>query len=120
DQPPRLTMDLPIDRSIICTPYAVIPIRGLATDDYGVAQIAMRASAGEDPPRETTLAGEDVLAPLGSKSIPFYHDLELRELAKSAPESAPAAPAGSTPEGAGPEVKVGDKFLFKFLVTDNR
>jgi hypothetical protein len=116
DQLPRVQIELPGSNSMLCTPNAVIPLRGFAIDDYGVIAIAVRHGTGEDAlPDEIPLGEADLLAPLPAKKVTFYRDLVVSDFLKGRSESAPAAPPESP--DAKPE---GDRFRFKMLVTDNR
>jgi hypothetical protein len=119
DQLPRVQIDLPATNSLLCTPNAVIPLRGIATDDYGVTSIAVRSGTGEDAfPREKRLSGDDLLTPLPARKATFYRDLLVSDFlpGAAAPESGPAKP-----ETGDPAVKAEhDRFRFKLLVTDNR
>ncbi len=114
DQTPRVQVDLPGSDSLICTPDAVIPLRGTATDDYGIAKLALRWGATDDTlPLAVDIAGDALLSPMGGRSVSFYRDLTLRDL------SPPAGPE-SRPAGTAAGLAVGDQFRFKFLATDNR
>jgi hypothetical protein len=117
DQIPRVQIELPAANSLLCTPNATIPLRGVATDDYGVTAIAIRSGTGEDGlPRETALEASDVLVPLPAKKATFYRDLKVSEF--HVPAASPAAPG---PEGGETAAGVDkDRFRFKLLVTDNR
>jgi hypothetical protein len=116
DQPPRVQIDLPASNSLLCTPNAVIPLRGLAIDDYGVTSIAVSYGPGGDaPPHELKLGESDLLTPLPARKTTFYRDLLVSELVKELPASAPAP----GPEGE-PDAADRDRLRFKMLVTDNR
>lgn len=114
DQLPRVQIELPGSNSLLCTPNAVIPLRGFAIDDYGVTSIAVRSGTGEESlPNETLLGAGDLLGPLPARKVTFYRDLLVADFMKKAPESAPAT-------GDSPVKPEGDRFRFKLLVTDNR
>jgi hypothetical protein len=100
DQVPRVQMDMPAQTTMFASPRAVIPIRGVATDDYGVTSIETRwTSDGETLLNAIPLAGGDLLKPVPGPQIPFYRDLSLSDFG---------------------DLKTGGRARFKLLVSDNR
>ncbi|HYC78730.1 MAG TPA: hypothetical protein VEI02_13980, partial [Planctomycetota bacterium] len=100
DQPPRVQVEMPWQNALVVTPDAVVPLRGTATDDFGVAGLEIRWAAGEEPLAQALpLRAEDALQPLGGRSVPFYRDLSLADFGG---------------------IKVGERARFKVLVEDNR
>lgn len=117
DQLPRVLIELPSSNSLLCTPNAIIPLRGIATDDYGVTAIAVRSGSGEDAlPRETLLGAEDIIGELPARKATFYRDLRIADFVPAPPEGAASKPAPATTDAPGEQ----DRFRFKLLVTDNR
>lgn len=100
DQAPRVQIDLPWQNAVFCTPEAVVPLRGTAIDDYGVAAVGLRFGTGDEGlPSALELTGADLLTPLGGPNVAFYRDFSPRDFG---------------------DLKVGDRARFKLLVTDNR
>jgi hypothetical protein len=119
DQLPRVQVELPAGNSILCTPDAIIPLRGVATDDYGVTAIAVRSGTTDETlDRETPLEEADVLVPLPARKAPFYRDLKVTDFrGAAATAGVESAPATTTEATAIPDQ---DRFRFKLLVADNR
>ncbi len=134
DTPPRVTLDSPASTSLVVTPDAVIPFRGIATDDHGISSIEIRYSRLEEGlPYALPLGAEDLVltAPTPTtgitstmKRVAFASDIDVSKFAPPA-ESQPAAkPAGgvdvnttlATPDAP----KADDRIRFRLLVSDNR
>ena len=117
DLPPRVAIDMPRSSNLILTPNALVPLRGVASDDYGITAIELRL--GEDGQNLTLPAqkfeGDSLLQPLGSRQVSFFHPLAIDQIVLPARE----ANADNPPR---PERNVaeGDRLAFRFLVADNR
>lgn len=117
DQAPRVNVEMPGFTTLFVTPNATIPLKGVATDDYGVTEVGIRW--GEDAKKledgKVAFADADLVgAQLGEPKIPFFHSLEMTTviMPERKPEGDPARPARP--------VQVGDRFSFRFLAADNR
>lgn len=123
DTPPRLSMEAPSSTALLATPDAVIPFRGVATDDHGISALEIRWARGEDGlPHAIPFAAEDFVtdAPNLSKGtgkrVPFAADIDIAKFVATT-DSRPGTPApGATPEAP----RADDRIRFRLLLSDNR
>ena len=112
DQAPRVLVELPESTDLMVTPDALIPLRGAATDDYGVTAVGLRWEPREAQPTVSggiAFEGQDLLGALGDRRVPFFHALDMQALQVSPPD-------GTTTR----QPTEGDALGFRFLVADNR
>lgn len=120
DQAPRVSAEMPSSTTLYVTPTATIPLKGLASDDYGVTALGIRfgrqrgeLDAGGLDFGPADLVGTDAF---GQRQQPFFHPLLVSSLTLPAVAPTPEQPSG---EAARP-LREGDTIHFRYLVTDNR
>lgn len=120
DQPPRISMEMPSSTTILVTPEATLPLKGTATDDYGIAEVGLRfgpggSGAGALDAGVIVFQGEDLLQTEGPRQTGFFHALRLSSLTLPSRAEAPGEPAKpARPPGEG------DRFAFRITAADNR
>lgn len=123
DAPPRLSMESPASTAILATPDAVIPFRGIATDDHGISALEIRwARTEEGLPNAIPFAADDFVTDAPNpgkgtgKRLPFAADVDVSRFT-AGPDSRPgAAPVAVSPEAPRAE----DRIRFRLLLSDNR
>jgi len=118
DQAPRVAVEMPAYTGLFVTPNATIPLKGVASDDYGVTEVGVRW--GDDGERlddgAIIFTDEDIVgAKLGDDRLPFFHSLNVGGVVMPAREA-----QGDNPARAARPIQVGDRFAFRFLAADNR
>ena len=117
DQAPRIVVELPSGTNLLFGPEALVPIKGVVSDDYGVVSLGMRYGKGgvDLSYGEITLAADDFSPPLPTRQSYFFSAVPIAQFKipeQAATESSPAVAAHAAGEG--------DKFSFKLLASDNR
>ncbi|MSR74266.1 MAG: hypothetical protein EXS14_02180 [Planctomycetes bacterium] len=116
DQPPHLALELPGSTTLLVTPQAVIPFKGVASDDFGVTELGLRY--GTDPKvlgLSVPFNATDLATPLGGRTVPFFRAqpvAALRLAAESATEAMPSRPERAPGDG--------ERFAMRLAVADNR
>ena len=118
DQAPRVSVEMPGVTALFVTPNATTPLKGVATDDYGITAVGIRW--GEDPKQlddgAVEFVGDDLVsAQLGEPQVAFFHPLQVKTMIMPAREA-----QGDNPARPARPAQIGDRFSFRFLSADNR
>lgn len=119
DQAPRVAAELPDSTALYVTPNAIIPLKGLARDDYGITEVGIRwgIDRGQLNAGGVTFGANDFPpSPDGdTRNKRFFHAMDVSRLvmpARAAQDEVPASPERPIGEG--------DRFHFRFIAQDNR
>ncbi len=81
DQKPSLRLYSPSRVQIDATPSAVVPIRALIQDDYGIAGVSLRYRlSGAEADQEYSLVPPQLVGETGSSRLAAYYPLEIGQL----------------------------------------
>ena len=110
DQEPRILVERPSSLDISVTPEATLPLKGVASDDYGITAIAYRYGSEREKLDSggVTLEAKDLMGRLGSRQLPFFKAANISAFTLKDQEGKSHAP------------REGDRFFLSFLVEDNR